>query len=791
MKNILYTITSILLITLIIHLTVGWRPVSAVTESYQITNGIDTGYPTLLNGNVFFYKYLTFKYTGGKVILSSNPDGTGDITIGDMMQVFDHYGTKKLTYQGYSANCTVFNDTIPAQDISSIVYTNTYPGTASEGLNNVLVRFSHWCYRQKHIGPLYLVVMSDGQTTPTITATPTETATPTPTASPSPTPTPTPLPFLRLPWDYESKKLSFDEAAMAMSAYFDHEYPLLGGGMDEPGYAGNTIVNYKSDVRRTLPYTNHDGYDYARQAQVYYGDKVLAAADGNARYVGTCKNCGNMIVIDHGNGYQTRYLHLQKEGLISTDSAQIVPVHAGEAIGLVGSSGNSSGPHIHFGLYQDKDKDGVFDIPDGATDPFGWDGKTTDPWESYQFEYHGANKTGNKSYYLWNKRLASIKTKLDASGGEYGLERFKISVPSGATPDNSEIRVLPAPAVADKNNLTSIGSTFIVEIADPLGSLLKTFSAPLKVEALFGGFDLGRIRPETLGLYSSEDGETWVKEAGIVDRATGKITASVNHLTQFAVMGERIDSQAPETKATATGAAGIPGFFHGDVTVKLAAVDNIGGVGLDKTLYSLDGEDWKVYDKPFIVKGEGSHKIDFYSWDKDGNIEELKNLQISIDTSIPEAVVRFDMAKARIVVEAKQTGDTVERLILNKLNKSKQLFILSDNAGNKLRMTTDLYKGEEGNKLTIYSLRYNDGPEINTEDVSYAVESEYGKNKTFKELEQMYKVRGMERLTTSYDLKSDLTRIIIRKQREIQKESKKGIILLNIYSDRGTIKYSY
>jgi murein DD-endopeptidase MepM/ murein hydrolase activator NlpD len=56
---------------------------------------------------------------------------------------------------------------------------------------------------------------------------------------------------------------------------------------------------------------------------------------------------GNMILIDHGNGYQTRYGHLSAFIVGAGDS-----VKKGQLIGRVGSTGNSTGPHLHFEIIQ-------------------------------------------------------------------------------------------------------------------------------------------------------------------------------------------------------------------------------------------------------------------------------------------------------------------------------------------------------------------------------------------------------------------------------------------------------
>ena len=85
--------------------------------------------------------------------------------------------------------------------------------------------------------------------------------------------------------------------------------------------------------------TNHKGMDFAAGT----GTPIYAAADGtvtSARYSG---NAGNMIVINHGNGLQTYYMHCSKI-YVSAGTK----VSKGQNIGAVGSTGNSTGPHLHF-----------------------------------------------------------------------------------------------------------------------------------------------------------------------------------------------------------------------------------------------------------------------------------------------------------------------------------------------------------------------------------------------------------------------------------------------------------
>lgn len=83
----------------------------------------------------------------------------------------------------------------------------------------------------------------------------------------------------------------------------------------------------------------HEGLDIAAN----HGNGVYAYTDGRVVQAGWNGGYGNCILIDHGNGLKTRYGHLSK---ISVRVGQ--RVKTGERIGSVGSTGNSTGPHLHF-----------------------------------------------------------------------------------------------------------------------------------------------------------------------------------------------------------------------------------------------------------------------------------------------------------------------------------------------------------------------------------------------------------------------------------------------------------
>jgi murein DD-endopeptidase MepM/ murein hydrolase activator NlpD len=84
----------------------------------------------------------------------------------------------------------------------------------------------------------------------------------------------------------------------------------------------------------------HHGIDLAGQ----YGLKIYATGDGVVDIAGYNRHgYGNEIVVDHGFGYESRYAHLQEIYVESGDK-----VCRGQVIGTLGSSGRSTGPHLHY-----------------------------------------------------------------------------------------------------------------------------------------------------------------------------------------------------------------------------------------------------------------------------------------------------------------------------------------------------------------------------------------------------------------------------------------------------------
>ncbi len=115
-----------------------------------------------------------------------------------------------------------------------------------------------------------------------------------------------------------------------------------GGRPVESGYISSLYG------QRTDPFhgnqANHPGIDFAGAA----GTRVLAVADGIVSHAGTDGGYGRSIEVTHGNGYVTRYAHNAK---LLVEPGQTVK--RGDPIALMGSTGRSTGTHLHFEVLRD------------------------------------------------------------------------------------------------------------------------------------------------------------------------------------------------------------------------------------------------------------------------------------------------------------------------------------------------------------------------------------------------------------------------------------------------------
>lgn len=95
---------------------------------------------------------------------------------------------------------------------------------------------------------------------------------------------------------------------------------------------------------RKVPYAN-SGYQFHAGVDIIgaYGSAIWAAASGEVAFTGYRGSFGNIVIIDHGYGYETYYAHLFGFSVNAGDS-----VERGQTIGYMGASGRTTGTHLHY-----------------------------------------------------------------------------------------------------------------------------------------------------------------------------------------------------------------------------------------------------------------------------------------------------------------------------------------------------------------------------------------------------------------------------------------------------------
>ena len=123
-------------------------------------------------------------------------------------------------------------------------------------------------------------------------------------------------------------------------------YDNAGSSLEETPWAGPLDVlrvtsGFRMDrmhpiLRRVLP---HTGIDYAATQ----GTPVRATADGSVSFAAERGGYGNLVEVQHPNGYATRYAHLSRMAVRPYQA-----VRQGDVIGWVGATGLATGPHLHY-----------------------------------------------------------------------------------------------------------------------------------------------------------------------------------------------------------------------------------------------------------------------------------------------------------------------------------------------------------------------------------------------------------------------------------------------------------
>ncbi len=450
--------------------------------------------------------------------------------------------------------------------------------------------------------------------------------------------------FLNIPWHNASERELTDK----IYSYFDHTYPLLGSlTIREPEDERYTTTNFYG-IRETEPrmyYSAHDGYDFA----LLYGTQIRAAASGYAKYY-WCGACGNAIQIEHQNGFQTVYYHLQNEGLI-TDNNEEIWVNEGDVIGKVGMTGNTNGPHLHFAVIKDSDLDNTFhdETPQGKIDPFGWNNQfLEDPRPLFTWSDTHGTHNGVHSSYIWKTSINESEVYVNDTSQTLVHENTTLKI---NTPDSDLSTALtyliqnyihPVIPEVQKHLKYITNTSILVTARDHFGNRIRNLSQPVRLTFNLSDLDLSNVVLETIKLYRwNEESLLWEELSSNVDQGTNTISAELSNLSRFILMGEKLDNTYPVTTILVEGTL-QDGVYAPYPIMSLSVSDPSDDI---VTFYVIgETEDWNEYKAPVRIEQNGEVMIRYRSQNiKNGNLEDVREQTLQIlnkPSSIDSVIIR-------------------------------------------------------------------------------------------------------------------------------------------------------
>ena len=115
-------------------------------------------------------------------------------------------------------------------------------------------------------------------------------------------------------------------------------------------YSKRVIAQYRIEKRKRVRIKDETKIHWGTDFRGAEGTPVYAIATGRVSLSGLMYYEGNMVILDHGNGIFTYYMHMS--GRTVKEGDEII---AGQQIGMVGSTGMSTGPHLHVSLFMNKE----------------------------------------------------------------------------------------------------------------------------------------------------------------------------------------------------------------------------------------------------------------------------------------------------------------------------------------------------------------------------------------------------------------------------------------------------
>jgi murein DD-endopeptidase MepM/ murein hydrolase activator NlpD len=422
-----------------------------------------------------------------------------------------------------------------------------------------------------------------------------------------------------------------------INSFFDHEFPVYPGrfGGWEPADSENSMViftgqrvndAFAQDVSDGYWYSGHAGIDFSPVNSREATTPVLAAADGLLYRAEIDVDGNHMVWLIHdpdGDGfyqYATLYFHLHPdhyfEAMVAQrQTAENVPLAAGSRIGTMGTTGRSTGIHLHFEVRRRTSRNAPFGRLD-TVDPYGFSPSgdfPASPWsEAVTLFDAGGNpreRRGGPLDYLWIHPLTAVDE------GETAVDDCPPPVTEARPVFEIEVDIYPILGYS----VVHPGFTFLAR--DNNRNILDYAPRPVRremilelreedrrcgitVDDVFWSYRLPGENQEWNPFpalpYRQDEAGRYVFEAMIRDTARYILVAKQSE-----------DCVPPQTTIQLTGETDGDGAYLGSVAVMLRAFDSgfPGASGISETVYSLDcGSNWIPYrGQPFVVTRETPH----------------------------------------------------------------------------------------------------------------------------------------------------------------------------------------
>jgi murein DD-endopeptidase MepM/ murein hydrolase activator NlpD len=361
--------------------------------------------------------------------------------------------------------------------------------------------------------------------------------------------------LLDLPIDYigsdfaTTAKGFYAESGGRVNSWFDHNTP---GENDDLllRWTGYPTLPDPANIPCRYGINCDDGLEGIDFSKINTPEYIYSAAPGVVFETKTdCeisdRSCGggygNYVLIDHGNGYATRYEHLDQvfvQNGVHLDNLhfRVIP------IGTMGKTGNikgKDGTHLHLSVYYDPKNVWAFNR---VLDPFGWwDLKgNPDPWN---------NGAGVKSAFMWKYPIIDQAV---VGASSYSLQSPAGDViadfPPGTFITDTLVQLLEAPPIANPSaQLRSTGSAFLLNVVPgnpnstqtaKQASVAADFNPPISFRIAYRTEAVKHLDLSTLTLYQWDDAtQSWTPLPTLVDQADMKVISLATKSGKFDLQG--------------------------------------------------------------------------------------------------------------------------------------------------------------------------------------------------------------------------------------------------------------